>query len=71
MRSSEIEEGEYMPDYKKMYLTMAGAAEDVVRPWGVLPAVRFTNAPRYTVRRGRCPHRPAAPAGAELQSLPL
>ena len=30
MRSSEIEEGEYMPDYKKMYLTMAGAAEDVV-----------------------------------------
>ena len=38
---------------------------------GFYPARRFANAPLVPVRRGRCPHRPAAPAGAESPRLPL
>ena len=67
-----------MPDYKKMYLTMAGAAEDVVcllekseptaNDWPLFMNItkRLTDAPSLLVRRGRCPHRPAAPSGAAL-----
>ena len=38
---------------------------------GFYPARRFANAPLVPVRRGRCPHRPAAPANAESPRLPL